>query len=147
MSDRLSFETGCEALSEEAGIVNRCAAFLAILAFATGCVSTGTLGIISKSGANPTELITGTHPYKELGFASGSSCRYFALAIIPFGDASVSTAVDDALKPTGGDALLNASVSSSLFGFIPYYNIFAFTCTSVKGIAIRLEPPAPETSQ
>jgi len=67
VSDRLSSEIGSDSLSNAAGMVHRRAALLAILTFATGCVSTGTLGIITKSGANPTELITGTHPYKELG--------------------------------------------------------------------------------
>jgi hypothetical protein len=55
----------------------------------------------------------------------------------------MSTAVDEALEKSGGDALLNATVSSSLFGFIPYYNLFAFTCTSVKGTAIRFTAPQP----
>ena len=59
------------------------------------------------------------------------------LNVVPFGDSVVSTAVDEALKGVGGDALLNVSVSSSLFGFIPYYNVYAFSCTSVSGTAIR----------
>jgi len=45
--------------------------------------------------------------------------------------------VDEALTAVDADALINVVVSSSLFGFIPYYNLYAFTCTSVKGTAIR----------
>lgn len=110
-----------------------------LLCVATGCVSTGTVGILAKSRANPLSLVTGAHPFQELGSAHGHACRFFVLAVAPFGDSTLSTAVDDALSRTRGDALLNATVSSSLFGFIPYYNVLSYTCTSVKGIAIRFE--------
>ena len=43
-----------------------------------------------------------------------------------------------ALADTGGDAILNASVTTSLYGFIPIYNVLSFTCTTVQGIAIRI---------
>jgi len=39
--------------------------------------------------------------------------------------------------------LLNVSVSSSLYGFIPIYNVFSYTCTNVKGIAIKFEEKKP----
>jgi len=120
-------------------------AFLGLLTLA-GCVSTGSVGIITKSSANPSEILSVAHPYREIGPAYAHACRYFALAIIPFGDSALSTAVDEALKTSGGDALLNASVSSSLYGFIPYYNVFAFTCSSVKGTVIRFEPPPQEAA-
>ncbi len=114
------------------------AALLGLLSL-SGCVSTGSVGILTKSGANPGELITGAHPYEELGPTGGRACRFFALSLIPWGDSALSTAVDEALTESGGDALLDSIVSSSLFGFIPYYNVFAFTCTSVRGMAIRFE--------
>ena len=103
----------------------------------TGCVSTGQVGILSRSGADPAALITQANRYEELGLTSGRSCRHFLLNLIPFGDAALSTAVDEALIAVDGDALINAVVSSSLFGFIPYYNLYAFTCTSVEGTAVR----------
>jgi hypothetical protein len=31
------------------------------------------------------------------------------------------------------------SVETSLYGFIPIYNVYSFTCTTVKGIAIKFE--------
>ena len=102
-----------------------------------GCVSTGQVGILSRSGADPAVLITQANPYQELGLTRGRSCRHFVLNLIPFGDAALSTAVNEALTAVDGDALINAVVSSSLFGFIPYYNLYAFTCTSVEGTAIR----------
>ena len=126
-------------------MVQRYAALLGLVAL-MACVSTGTVGIITKSSASPLELLAAARPYKELGPASASACRYFALALIPFGDSAISTAVDESLRVSGGDALLNASVSSSLYGFIPYYNIFAFTCSSVKGTAIRFEAPSQQTA-
>jgi hypothetical protein len=46
-------------------------------------------------------------------------------------------AVDEALAKSGGDALINVSVTTSLYGFIPLYNIFSFTCTTVRGVAIK----------
>ena len=106
---------------------------------ASACVSTGQIGIITRSDANPAELITEARPYRSLGPVRARACRYFALAIVPWGDNAMSTAVDEALDKSGGDALLNVTVSSSLFGFIPYYNIFSYTCTSLNGTAIRFE--------
>ena len=120
-----------------------CTVFLSLLVL-IGCVSTGTVGIITKSGAHPSDLLSAPHPYKEVGPASARACRYFALAIVPFGNSTLSTAVDEALRTSNADALLNASISSSLYGFFPYYNVFAFTCTSVEGTAIRFEPPTQQ---
>ena len=102
------------------------------------------VGVITRSSADPADLITGAHPYKLVGPAHARACRFFLLSIIPWGDNAMSTAVDEALDKSGGDALLNATVSSSLFGFIPYYNLFAFTCTSVNATAIRFEAPPPQ---
>jgi hypothetical protein len=52
--------------------------------------------------------------------------------------------LEKALDATGGDALLNVTVYSSLYTFIPYFNIFAYTCTSVEGAAVDyLPPPTP----
>jgi hypothetical protein len=103
------------------------------------CSSFGTLGIVTKSSADPGSLLRSGRAFKEIGPAEGEACRYFVLAIIPFGDSAFSTAVDNALSSSGGDALINVSVSSSLYGFIPIYNVFSFTCTSVRGVAIKFE--------
>jgi hypothetical protein len=35
--------------------------------------------------------------------------------------------------------LINVTTSSSLYGFIPVYNILSFTCTTVKGIAVKFQ--------
>jgi len=105
----------------------------------TGCSSSGNLGMVVKSTADPGALLTNKTSYREIGPSDGEACRFFLLAVLPFGKADVATAVDEALAKSGGDALLNVSVSSSLYGFIPIYNIFTYTCTNVKGIAIKFE--------
>lgn len=105
----------------------------------SGCTSVGTLGLVTKSTGDPGVLLKSAQHYKELGPVDGSACRFFLLAIVPWGNATMSAAVDDALAKVGGDALLNVTVSNSLYGFIPIYNVFTYTCTDVKGIAIKIQ--------
>lgn len=112
---------------------------VAALTVITGCSSTGNLGIATKSVVDPAGLIKSPGNYRTLGAAHGKACRYMILGIIPAGDATVTKAIDNALEPTGGDALVNVSVTNSLYSFIPIYNVFSVTCTSVQGIAIDIE--------
>jgi len=46
-------------------------------------------------------------------------------------------AVAEALASSEGDAIINASIETSLYGFIPIYHVFSFTCTTVQGVAIK----------
>jgi hypothetical protein len=108
--------------------------FLALLA---GCSSAGNLGFVMRSSADPIAVLKSGTNFEELGFAEGKACRHFVLAIIPWGDSDFQTAVDDALAKSGGDALVNVTTASSLYGFIPIYNVYSFTCTRVKGTAIK----------
>ena len=119
-------------------IVNLYASLLACILL-TSCVSTGSLGLVSSSGADPGDLLTHPHVYRELGPAEGRACRYFVLAIIPFGDSTISRALSKALQESGGDALLNVTISSGLYGFVPIYNVLSFTCTTIQGTAIKFE--------
>ena len=105
----------------------------------TGCSTTGNLGIVTKSTANPSLLLTESTSFKEISPARGEACRHFILAIIPFGQSDVAEAVDKALGETGSDALINVSTESSLYGFIPIYNVYSYTCTTVQGTAIKFE--------
>lgn len=105
----------------------------------SGCSSSGNLGMVVKSTANPGALLTNPTAFRELGSAEGEACRFFVLSVLPFGSSDVAAAVDEALLKSGGDALLNVTVSSSLYGFIPVYNLFTYTCTNVKGIAVKFE--------
>jgi len=111
---------------------------LVAIFFIAGCSSTGNLGMVTKSQANPTSLLTTSHSFKEIGLVHGRACRFFLLGVAPWGNSTVSQATDNALA-NGGDALINVSVTSSLYGFVPIYNIFCYTCTEVEGIAIELE--------
>ncbi|MSM41554.1 MAG: hypothetical protein GJT30_18215 [Geobacter sp.] len=104
-----------------------------------GCTSVGNLGLVTRSTGDPGALLRNSQPYTEIGPAEGQACRFFVLAVLPFGDSSFSTAVEDALNRHNADALLNVTVSSSLYGFIPIYNVYSYTCTNVKGIAIKFE--------
>ncbi len=119
--------------------MNKVMLSLAVMLLIASCTSTGNLGMVSKSTADPGSLLTSPQPYKVIGPAKGKACRYFLLGIIPWGDSTLKTAVDKALAESGGDALINLSVSSSLYGFVPIYNVFCFTCTTVEGIAIEYE--------
>jgi hypothetical protein len=105
----------------------------------SGCTSVGTLGLVTKSTGDPGAMLRNAQPYEELGAVQGSACRFFLLGLFPWGDATLSTAVDDALAKSGGDAIINVTVSNSLYGFIPVYNVFTYTCTDVRGIAIKIK--------
>jgi hypothetical protein len=106
--------------------------------FVAGCSSTGNMGMAIKSQANPSSLLTSSTSYKEIGLVKGRACRFFLLGVVPWGDSTVTQAIDNALS-NGGDALINVSVTNSLYGFIPIYNIFCYTCSEVEGIAIEIE--------
>jgi hypothetical protein len=103
----------------------------------SGCTSVGTLGIVTKSTGDPGAMLRNAQPYQELGRVEGEACRFFVLGVMPWGDATLSKAADVALEKVGGDALINVTVSNSLYGFLPLYNIITYTCTDVKGIAIK----------
>ncbi len=51
----------------------------------------------------------------------------------------MSKAIDNALAQKGGDALLNVTIHSSLYGFVPIYNVYSFTCTTVQGVAVKFQ--------
>jgi hypothetical protein len=103
----------------------------------------GSLGIITKSSVDPVSFLKAGHSVTDLGHVRGQACRYFVLAVVPWGNSDIQAAVDKALAGTGGDALVNVSTSTSLYGFIPVYNIFSFTCTTVTGTAVKLGGEAP----
>ena len=92
-----------------------------------------------KSSADPGERFKTSNNYKDLGPVEANTCRFFVLGMIPFGDANPAEATNEALASVDGDAILNASVSTSLYGFLPIYNILGYTCTTVKGSAIKFE--------
>lgn len=116
----------------------RVSAILPGVLLASACASTGTLGMVSRSPAAAEALRNGSS-FQELGPAHGKSCRFFVLGLVPGGNGTVSDATRDALEKSGADALLNATVETNLYGFIPIYNLFSYTCTSVSGTAIKFD--------
>ena len=114
---------------------------LMLLIIVGGCSSVGQMGIMTGGLADPSALLKGEQSFQELGPVEGRACRYFLLGIIPWGDSTPATAMKKALEQNGGDAIINASVETSLYGFVPIYHVFGYTCTTVKGIAIKIERP------
>ncbi|MDR3579139.1 MAG: hypothetical protein P4L44_04145 [Oryzomonas sp.] len=112
---------------------------LSVVALCAGCTSVGSVGMVTKNMADPGALLRNGQPYEEIGTAEGEACRFFLLNVVPFGNSAFSTAVEEALEKSKGDALLNVTVSSSLYGFIPIYNILSYSCTNVRGTAIKFE--------
>jgi len=119
----------------------RKALLLSMAFLLSGCTSVGTLGLVMKSTGDPGALLRNAQQYKELGYVEGDACRYFLGGTIPWGDATLSKAVDNALASVEGDGMLNVTVTNSLYGFMPLalYNVIGWTCTDVKGIAIKLQ--------
>lgn len=116
----------------------RLAMFAGLLSIA-GCVSVGSLGVITKSSVDPVSFLKTGHQVKDLGPAEGRACRYFVAAVIPWGNSDIQAAVDQALATSDGDALVNVTTATSLYGFVPVYNVLSFTCTTVKGTAVKLD--------
>ena len=110
------------------------------LVLLAGCRSVGNLGIVTRPLSDNAELLKKGVAFEELGPVEGSACRHFVIAVIPFGNSSLSKAVENALAERGGDALINVTVSSSLYGFVPIYNVYSFTCTTVQGVAVKFKP-------
>ena len=73
----------------------------------SGCTSVGTLGVVTKSTGDPGAMLRNGQAYKELGPVDGSSCRFFLLGVVPWGNGTLSAAVDDALAKVNGQAVAN----------------------------------------
>ena len=115
-------------------------AFIMGLLFGLGaCSTTGNLGLVARSSADPADILRNGRPFREIGPATGRACRYFLLCVLPFGDSNIQTAIDRALDKAGGDALLNIATTSSHYGLIPIYHLFSWTCTEVKGTAVKYQ--------
>jgi hypothetical protein len=117
----------------------RIVALFALALLTAGCTSTQNLGMMTRQVGSPGAMLSNPTPYTELGSAEGRACRYFVLAVVPFGDSTPTAAMEKALEQSGGDALLNVSATTGLYGFFPIYNVFSFTCTTVRGIAIQFD--------
>ncbi|HKO19143.1 MAG TPA: hypothetical protein VJU82_09685 [Acidobacteriaceae bacterium] len=114
-----------------------------LLMVGSGCSSQGRVGILSRPfslEADAGALLQNGRAFDELGSVQGQACRHLILVAIPWGGgsfgwgtATISYALQEALDAKGGDALLNVKITTSLYNFL----IYAFTCTTVEGTAIR----------
>lgn len=104
-----------------------------------GCVSYGPLGVATKSSVDSSALLKSGRPYEKLGPVSGKSCRYFLLGVFPWGNSTLTAAMQDALAEKGGDALIDVAEMNSLYTYIYPINLFSYSCTHVKGIAVKFQ--------
>jgi len=107
--------------------------------FVAGCTSVGSAGLMVRSAANPIELAR-AGSFRDLGPVEATDCRYLIIGVLPLGNADPGHVLEKALTSKGADALLNVSTSNSHYGFVPIYNVFSITCTSLRGTAIKFEP-------
>jgi hypothetical protein len=118
-------------------------ALVALAVVTVGCFSTSHHAIIAAPTTRASDLLEKPITFREMGPVSGRSCRFFIIALIPFGDSTPGAAIEKALLGSHADAILNVSVTTSLYGFIPIYNILSFTCTTVQGVAVRFDEEQP----
>lgn len=113
---------------------------LLLLAGLFGCSSEGTLGMITTSSANVSNLLHLGQAYEEHGSVKGRACHYHIL-FIPFGNSDISVALDNALADTGSDAVINATTSKWYTGLpLPLIgSLFDLSCTTVTGTAIKFQ--------
>jgi hypothetical protein len=57
---------------------------LICLMLLTGCHSTGNIGVVVRSSADPFSIFRTGSNFQELGFTEGQACWHFFLAIIPW---------------------------------------------------------------
>ena len=103
------------------------------------CSTTATHGILTSPMADAMEVIEQEHSYFVIGPVEGRRCRYIFANVIPWGDSTPRAAMEVALEGTAGNALVNVSVTTSLYSFVPMLNVLALTCTTVDGIAVRID--------
>ncbi|MGH0036427.1 MAG: hypothetical protein ACQGVK_15475 [Myxococcota bacterium] len=110
------------------------------------CASTSSHGLLTRGLLDPAGVVRGANTIEEIGYVEGRACRFFIVALLPVGNSSVGRAMRNALEGTEANAVLNASVTTSLYGFVPIYNVLSFTCTTVQGTAVRIAAAPPAVS-
>ncbi|MGC8528898.1 MAG: hypothetical protein ACP5OP_01685 [Leptospirillia bacterium] len=125
---------------------------IALLLFAAGCTSTGSIGLLSDSETETDLGPHDSHVFHRVGHPiEGRACRHFILGIIPWGDSDLESAMRDAFKKNPSlhaDGLVHVATSTSLYNFFPLYNVYTLTCTTVRGTPIRFDhsPTKPGVS-
>lgn len=116
--------------------------FIFILFF-TSCTSTGTIGLIASVESEVNRGVHEPHTFHTVGpEVNGTACRHFILGIFPWGDSDIESAMRDALMKNPSmhaDGLINVSTSTSLYNFLPIYNVYTLTCTTIQGVPIKYD--------
>ncbi len=119
------------------------AASLFLMIVLSSCTSTGSLGLLTNSETESDLGPHDSHRFHRVGTEiTGTACRHFILGIIPWGDSDVETALRHALQAhpsLNADGLVHVTTETSLYGFLPLYDVYTLTCTTVKGIPIRFD--------
>ena len=105
----------------------------------SGCSTQGPLGMVAKSSVDPVSLLRSGRPHQELGPVQGSACHYSFGAAFGVGDSDISKAVEDALKGTEGDVLVDVTTTKSHIGLWPGLGLLERSCTTVEGTAVDLK--------
>lgn len=130
-------------LSKTALSLGICALLLA------GCTSTGSLGILSNSESEADLGPHDDHTFHRVGSEiSGKACRHFILGILPIGNSDIESAMRNALSThpeLKADGLVHVATQSTLYGFLPLYNVYTVTCTTVRGVPIRFDHSKKKT--
>lgn len=113
-------------------------ALIALLLAVSGCSTTSHMGVVSAPGSNPEAMLGNANDYERVGPVSGRACRFFALGVFPWGDSTPGAAVNKALSDSEADAVIDASATTSLYGFLPIYQVLSYTCTTVRGTGVRV---------
>lgn len=100
---------------------------------------------------SPIAMMTSTRPleqnqYVELGPVEENDCIVYILGFIPVSSANnMQAAMRDAIKKSGGDALIQVTAETFYQNFL----FFSRYCTVIQGIAVRSAggppPAAPPT--
>ncbi|MBL8910618.1 MAG: hypothetical protein JNM17_07945 [Archangium sp.] len=105
--------------------------------------------LLSGCIRSPIAMMTSTRPleqnqYVELGPVEENDCIVYILGFIPVSSANnMQAAMRDAIKKSGGDALIQVTAETFYQNFL----FFSRYCTVIQGIAVRSAgsqpPPAP----
>ena len=94
---------------------------------------------MTRASADPASLLRSGRGFTERGPVEGKVCRHVVLAVIPWGQADFTRAVDQGLDRKRWGCSSECDGQTSLYGFVPIYNVYSFTCTTVQGIAVKFE--------
>jgi hypothetical protein len=110
--------------------MNRLLLVLVAAVFASGCIR------------NPIAMMPSTKPlapgsFQELGPVEETDCLWYLFSIIPVTTGNnMQGAMADAIKKSGGDALVQVTAETYYQNFI----VISRYCTIIQGVAVKSQP-------